>query len=47
MANTVSSTLKETLKRLEGKDIAIGTVQGREKGEFCFKSEFDLKYGNK
>ncbi len=28
MANTVSSTLKETLKRLEGKDVAIGTVQG-------------------
>ena len=28
MENTVSSTLKETLKRLEGKDVAIGTVQG-------------------
>lgn len=28
MENTVSSTLKETLKRLEGKDVSIGTVQG-------------------
>lgn len=28
MENTVSSTLKETLKRLECKDVAIGTAQG-------------------